>query len=160
MPNVVANSECGYAFHLTFCHFANKNCYAQIISGYVPEKYNIFHWNNYAKSWNIIWKLSWHFEHWTAYFDCHIAQFEPYKHLRWSSLWWKIDNGWKLLLTVVTELHLKGILQQKLSIFWNERLGISEMKQLKNFFFLFPMAYIFYFCKNMNPLSFHFIFGW
>ena len=34
-PNVVATSECGYAFHLTFCHFANKNRYAQIISGYV-----------------------------------------------------------------------------------------------------------------------------
>ena len=36
-PNVVATSECGYAFHLTFCHSANKDCYAQIISGYVPD---------------------------------------------------------------------------------------------------------------------------
>ena len=38
MPNVVTTSECGYAFHLTFCHSTNKNRYAQIISGYVPAK--------------------------------------------------------------------------------------------------------------------------
>ena len=37
MPNVVATSECGYAFRLTFCHPANINRYAQIISGYVPD---------------------------------------------------------------------------------------------------------------------------
>ena len=36
MPNVVTASECGYAFRLTFCHSANKNRNAQIISGYVP----------------------------------------------------------------------------------------------------------------------------
>ena len=34
-PNVVATSECGYAFRLTFCHSANENGHAQIISGYV-----------------------------------------------------------------------------------------------------------------------------
>ena len=34
---VVATSGCGYAFHLMFCHSANKNRYAQIISGYVPD---------------------------------------------------------------------------------------------------------------------------
>ena len=38
--NVVATSECGYAFYLTFCHSANKNRYAQIISGFVPVKYD------------------------------------------------------------------------------------------------------------------------
>ena len=27
---------CGYAFRHTFCHFAKKPRYAQIISGYVP----------------------------------------------------------------------------------------------------------------------------
>ena len=37
-PNVVTTSECGYAFHLTFCHSATKNRYAQIISGYVPAE--------------------------------------------------------------------------------------------------------------------------
>ena len=36
MPNVVTTLECGYAFRLTFCHSANKNRYAEIISGYVP----------------------------------------------------------------------------------------------------------------------------
>ena len=36
-PNAVANSECGYALRLTFCHFADKNRYAQIISGYVRD---------------------------------------------------------------------------------------------------------------------------
>ena len=36
MPNVVATLECGYAFRLMFCHSANKNRNAQIISGYVP----------------------------------------------------------------------------------------------------------------------------
>ena len=36
-PNVVATSECGYAFRFTFCHSANKNCYTQKISGYIPE---------------------------------------------------------------------------------------------------------------------------
>ena len=35
-PNAVATSECGYAFRLTFCHSANENGCAQIISGYVP----------------------------------------------------------------------------------------------------------------------------
>ena len=35
--NVVATSECGYAFRLTFCHSANKYRYAQIISGFVPD---------------------------------------------------------------------------------------------------------------------------
>ena len=39
MPNVVATSECGYAFRLTFCHSANKNHCAQIISGYVPDSF-------------------------------------------------------------------------------------------------------------------------
>ena len=34
-PNVVATLECGYAFRLMF-HSANKNRYAQIISGYIP----------------------------------------------------------------------------------------------------------------------------
>ena len=37
MPNVAATSECGYVFHLMFCHAANKNRYAQIISGYLPD---------------------------------------------------------------------------------------------------------------------------
>ena len=37
MPNVDATSECGYVFHLMFCHAANKNRYAQIISGYLPD---------------------------------------------------------------------------------------------------------------------------
>ena len=32
-----------------------------------------------------------------------------------------------------------------------EKLGICEMKQLKKFFFLFPMVCIFDFCKNINP---------
>ena len=36
-PDVVATSECGYAFGLTFCHSAKKTCYAQIISGCVPD---------------------------------------------------------------------------------------------------------------------------
>ena len=36
---VVTSSECGYAFHLTFCHSADKKCYSQIISGYVPAQY-------------------------------------------------------------------------------------------------------------------------
>ena len=36
MPYVVTTSECGCAILLTFCHSANKNRYAQIISGYVP----------------------------------------------------------------------------------------------------------------------------
>ena len=40
-PNVVANSEFGYAFRLTFCHFANKNRYAQIISGYVRVNFGL-----------------------------------------------------------------------------------------------------------------------
>ena len=31
------------------------------------------------------------------------------------------------------------------------RLGISEVKQLKKIFLLFPTVCIFYFCKNMNP---------
>ena len=35
-PYVVATSKFGYAFYLTFCHCADKNHYAQIISGYVP----------------------------------------------------------------------------------------------------------------------------
>ena len=39
---LVATSECGYAFRLTFCHSANKNCYAQIISGYIPGNYLLF----------------------------------------------------------------------------------------------------------------------
>ena len=42
MPNVVTTSECGYAFCLTFCHSANKNCYAQIISGYIPDNVKNF----------------------------------------------------------------------------------------------------------------------
>ena len=36
-PNVVPTSKCDYTFCLTFCHSANKNHYAQITSGYVPE---------------------------------------------------------------------------------------------------------------------------
>ena len=40
-PNVVATSECGYAFRLMFCHPANKNHYAQIISEYVPDFFNL-----------------------------------------------------------------------------------------------------------------------
>ena len=31
-----------------------------------------------------------------------------------------------------------------------EKLGISELKQLKNFFFLFQTVCIFDFCENMN----------
>ena len=42
-PNVVATLECGYAFRLTFCHSTNKNRYAQIICGYVPDFITILH---------------------------------------------------------------------------------------------------------------------
>ena len=36
--------------------------------------------------------------------NIHYAIFKPnpMQHLRWSSLWQKLGNGWKLLLTVVT----------------------------------------------------------
>ena len=32
---VIATSECGYAFHLAFCHSADKESYAQKMSGYI-----------------------------------------------------------------------------------------------------------------------------
>ena len=41
-PYVVATLECAYAFRLTFCHSADRNRYAQIISGYVPAKIDSF----------------------------------------------------------------------------------------------------------------------
>ena len=53
-----------------------------------------------------------------------------------------------------TFVLLKGMPRRNIEHFlkkpiW-EKLGIFEMKQL-NFFFPFPIACIFYFCKNMNP---------
>ena len=46
-----------------------------------------------------------------------IFRSSPMQRLKWSSLWQKIKNSWKLLLTVLTEsfvLHVTGLLDPSL----------------------------------------------
>ena len=67
--------------------------------------------------------------------------------------WWKLFVYLNMFPS--TLYLLKGILRRKLSIFW-KRAHIKNYEFLKwnnwkKVFFLFPVAYTFYFCKNINP---------
>ena len=61
----------------------------------------------------------------------------PMQHLRWCSLWQKINNGWKLLLIVVTYCFVLNVTE--LIWLWNASMNLDEGNKVLSTIYMFKV---------------------